>query len=74
MGLNRKARLSFLMYLINSDIAPLLIIKLRKCGRATEGTGLLKRHICKCIEGSNPSVSAKIAVVAQLVEQRTRNA
>ena len=35
------------------------IIKLRKRGRAAEGTGLLNRHISNSIEGSNPSVSAK---------------
>ena len=38
-----------------------------------EGTGLLNRHICKSIEGSNPPVSAKIAALAQLVEQFMRN-
>ena len=37
----------------------------RKRGRAAEGTGLLNRHICKSVEGSNPSISAKIAVAAQ---------
>jgi hypothetical protein len=48
-------------------------MKTRKRGRAAEGTGLLNRHICKSIEGSNPSVSAKIAALAQLVEQFIRN-
>ena len=47
------------MYLSDLGLALLSIIKLRKRGRAAEGTGLLNRHICKSIEGSNPSVSAK---------------
>lgn len=61
------------MHFSDLEAALLSIIQSRKRGRAAEGTGLLNRHICKSIEGSNPSVFAKIAALAQLVEQFIRN-
>jgi hypothetical protein len=48
------------------------MVNFGKRGRVAEGTGLLNRHICKSIEGSNPSVSAKIAALAHLVERFIR--
>ena len=39
-----------------------------------DGASLLRKYILTGIEGSNPSLTAIFAGVAQSVEQRTRNA
>lgn len=47
----------------------------RRCGRVAEGDGLLNRYtLSRCIEGSNPSVSAKapnIKIIISLTRVRS---
>ena len=53
----------FWWFFVNPEVFcfhKLLFFKVRKRGREVEGTPLLREHAGKtCIEGSNPSVSAK---------------